>query len=277
MIVLNELQFAEDCLKKEHVDKPYYMLTVLAKYYYHHLNYNKEVIKKELKDFLCDKYMKYKFEEKYWEENISKIVKNVDKQKFYKIQGVCITESELEIIEKQNNLKIEKLIFTMLCLAKLAVLKNDKNTGWVNKDLKTIFKLARIQGGITERELYICKLYNRGLIDLPKRNDVVNYKITFIDDESKNKIFVQDFRELGYEYLKYKGENIIRCGECGILIKGNKNKTRKYCSNCAAYTPKMLKNVICTECGNTFKVVSKNTKTHRCPICSETVKKNKKK
>lgn len=43
---------------------------------------------------------------------------------------------------------------------------------------------------------------------------------------------VADFRELGYEYLNYIGEeNFIRCSKCGKLTKRT-GKRNKYCFKC---------------------------------------------
>ena len=44
---------------------------------------------------------------------------------------------------------------------------------------------------------------------------------------------IDDFRELGYEYLNYlKKGRFIRCAECGRLIKKTNNKCL-YCTKCA--------------------------------------------
>ena len=114
---------------------------------------------------------------------------------------------------------------------------------------------------LTHRKKYRIEL------ELPMRNDNTSIRVTFIDTESPEELFVSDFRELGYEYLKYKGENFIRCAECGILTRGNKNGTKRYCKDCAAYTPQETKTVVCVDCGNQFIVKSLNRKTCRCNGC----------
>ena len=59
-----------------------------------------------------------------------------------------------------------------------------------------------------------------------------NIQVLYIDDESENKLFVSDFRKLGYEWRLYNGEKYIRCADCGILVK-NTNGKRRYCKDCA--------------------------------------------
>ena len=92
-------------------------------------------------------------------------------------------------------------------------------------------------------------------------------RITYINDDSEKVLFISDFRELGYEYLKYKGENFIRCRECGVLIRNNKAGTKKYCSKCSGYIPQEVKTVVCIDCGKEFKVPGNNKRTIRCQEC----------
>lgn len=270
MIVLNELEYAEDCLKHKRIDtKPYFTLSILAKYYFYHLGYNRGKIIASLISFLSDTYPKYQKEYVYWNDTIEKIAGNVEKYTLYEIEGVWITENELHTIESIKNKVLERLAFTMLCLAKLSAQRNPKSNGWVNDGAKSIFSLARISGSVTDRYVRISELYGLGLIELPKKNDLLSYRVTFIDNESKNVLFIHDFRELGYEYLKYRGQNFIRCAECGILVRGNKAGTKRFCSNCVAYTPRKTKNIVCVDCGRMFEVNPKNNNSCRCTACQK--------
>lgn len=273
MIVLNELEYAENCLRHKSIDtKPYFALSILAKYYFYHLGYSKEQIIENLTSFLSDVYPKYQKEYAYWNDTIEKMASNVEKYTLYEIEGVWITENELHTIENIGNKVLERLAFTMLCLAKLSIQRNPKSNGWINDDAKSIFSLARISGSVTDRYVRISDLYDLGLIELPKKNDLLSYRVTFIDNESKNVLFIHDFRELGYEYLKYKGQNFIRCAECGILVRGNKAGTKHYCSSCIAYSPIKAKKIKCIDCGKEFEVESISRRI-RCDMCYENERK----
>lgn len=204
-----------------------------------------------------------------WNDSIEKLASNAKKFTLYEIEGIWITEEELNTIHNINNKVLERLAFTMLCLAKLALRKNSNANGWINEDAKTIFSLARISGSTTDRYIRISQLSEMGIIDLPNKNDLLSYKLTFINEESDNVLFVHDFRELGYEYLKYCGQNIIHCAECGILVRGNKAGTKRYCSSCAAYTPQETKRIQCIDCGKEIEIDSKNNKTRRCKDCQK--------
>lgn len=277
MIVLNELKYAEKCISENYVDKkPFFTFNILAKYYYHHLEKDKNEIVELIKNFAkknCAGYSKNKY---IWDNNISKMVDMAIQYPLYQIEGVWITSKELSTIRSIHNKVLERLAFTTLCLAKYNIAKNPKSDGWINYESKEIFNLARISAGINERELKFHELYKLGLIEFTKRIDNLGIRVCFVDNEGEGKIFISDFRELGYEYLLYRGENFIRCGECGILTRGNKAGTKHYCTNCVSYTPIETKKIICIDCGKEFITTSKNTKSTRCPDCQAIINREKK-
>lgn len=173
----------------------------------------------------------------------------------------------METIQNIHNKVLERLAFTMLCLAKLNNIRNPKNNGWVNTDSKEIFKLARISCKVVEKEIKIGKLRKMGLLEFPKRFGNLNCRVTFINDDDDEELFISDFRELGYEYLLYKGGNFIRCAECGILTRGNKSGNKKYCKDCSTYTPKGTKIIACADCGKEFEINARASNKCRCDSC----------
>lgn len=268
MIVLNEKEYAEEVLNSKKIEnKPFYTLTILAKYYYNCFDYRKKKITELLIEFMQKYYPRYDCNKASWDENIEKIAKNAGKYDFYEIDGVEITEAELQTIDSIHNKVLERLAFTLLCLAKLNNMKNPKNSGWVNLDAKEIFALARISCSVVDRYKRLGQLKELSLLEFPKKNDNLSCRITYINSNSPRVLFISDFRELGYEFLQYKGENFIRCRECGILIRNNKTGTKKYCSKCAGYVPQEYKRIICVDCGKEFEVSSKNNKSCRCEDC----------
>ena len=277
MIVLNEKKYAIECLENGFVGrKPFFTLSIIAKYYYYCLNYKKSKIEMLLNDFMFKNYsIGYQSYRLSWQDTIEKIVKKVNNYTLLELDGVKITKSELKTISGIGNPNKERVMFTILCLAKFGIARNPQSNGWVNTDSKEIFKMARVSCKAKERELYIGDLCDRGLLELPKRNDNVSLRVTFIDDGDEE-LFVSDFRELGYEYLKYKGENFIRCAECGILTRGNKYGNKRYCKDCAAYTPQKIKTIVCVDCGKEYETSSKNSKSVRCHECQNLINREKK-
>lgn len=277
MIILNEREYAENCLRNGLMDsKPFNTLSIIAKYYYHCFGYRKKKITTLLLDYLSKYYPRYELNELSWHTSVEKIAANAGSFELFEISGIKVTKAEMEIILGLKNKVLERLAFTMLCLAKLNNIKNPKNNGWVNAESKEIFNYARISCKADEREIKIGQLWQKGLLDFSKRNDNLNCRVTFINDDSEEELFISDFRELGYEYLLYKGENFIRCADCGILTRGNKAGTKKYCKDCTTYTPQVYKTVICVDCGKEFETSSKNSKSIRCSDCQNAINREKK-
>jgi hypothetical protein len=212
-------------------------------------------------------YPRYEYSKSIWEDNIEKIAKNAGKHKLHEIDGVWITDKELDTISKINNPLLERLAFTMLCLAKLGNLRNPKNNGWVNNDAKEVYTLARISCTVQERYLNLGLLGQIGLLEFPKKLDNLSCRVTYIDDSGNNILFISDFRELGYEYLNYLGGNFTRCSECGRLFRNNKVKSKKYCKDCIGYTPQVKKLITCIDCGKTFEVDARVSNKTRCNDC----------
>lgn len=268
MIVLNEKEYAEQCLKSKTIgDKPFFTLSILAKYYYHCHGYRKKKITDLLISFISECYPRYSCNRADWDAHIEKMAANAGKYTLFEIDGIWITRAELDTIEGIHNKVLERLAFTMLCLAKLGNARNCKNNGWVNYTVKDIYSMARISCSVIDRYEKLSQLNQLALLEFPKKNDNLSSRVTYVDDDSEKVLFIYDFRELGCEYLKYKGENFIRCHECGILIRNNKNRTKKYCHKCAAYSPIKIKEIVCVDCGIVFDVGSMNNRSKRCSDC----------
>lgn len=275
MIVLNEKEYAEQCLKSKTIgDKPFFTLSILAKYYYHCHGYRKKKITDLLISFISECYPRYSCNRADWDVHIEKMAASAGKYTLFEIDGIWITRAELDAIEGIHNKVLERLAFTMLCLAKLGNARNSKNNGWVNYTAKDIYSMARISCSVIDRYEKLSQLNQLSLLEFPKKNDNLSSRVTYVDDDSEKILFIYDFRELGYEYLKYKGENFIRCHECGILIRNNKAGTKKYCHQCAAYSPIETKEIVCVDCGNEFRVDARISNKIRCSCCQEIYRRN---
>lgn len=243
-------------------------LSILAKYYYHIEGLRKKKILGKLIEYLQTNGHEYKDDWHNIGEMLEKIAGNAGKYKLYEISGVRITRAELEVINNLRTKKIRRFAFTLLCLAKLSNLKSEKKAGWVNQKPRDIFKLAHITCCVDEQNSIISDMYDLDLVDFAEIDESESIRVKYINDDSDEVLFVSDFRELGYEYLLYCGENYIRCAECGVLTRGNKNGDKRYCHDCAIYNPIGSKVITCIDCGEVFVINSMNTKSKRCPYCT---------
>ena len=231
-VVLNEKKQAEYIIEKGEVgNKPTSTLFLLAKYYRQKENLNKEQTFNKLNEFMEKNYKNYN--STTWEDIIEDISKKANKYPLREIDYIEITKSEIDTIRNICNIKYEKLLFTMLCYAKLYNKISDKNNGWVNTDIKEIFRVARVSVRYkNDKFLYLNDLETASLISFSNKNDNLNLRVAFVDNDSETVLKIDDFRELGYEYLNYIGDGkFIRCECCKRLIRKKSNK-QKYCTDC---------------------------------------------
>ena len=302
--VINERKMIDKILSEEDVfmdsSNMFTFLRMMAKHCYFDLGYRKKRTLDYLDEFMHKNYPIYytrcsgydKTDHISYYGRIFNFVYNLAK----KSNGICdkdgfwITKSELDYIGKLNNKVLERLAFVFLCYAKLYKLRNPNANGWVyNNKLKDIFAQARITCSVVERGIYVGTLEEKGYLypyKMPEyaeksiylhkkyQERMLDVRVAFMDDDSDGVIYINDFREIGYYYRKYKGENIIKCKKCGKLTRGNKNGTKLYCRACAGMEKKYKvsdKFCRCIDCGIVFAISNESyaRKRKRCNECKE--------
>ena len=273
---MNEYTYAENLLNKQDLkacdlgDKPSSTLNLLARYY-REIGKNDDEIKECLSDFL-NRCLKDKYKESKWIDSIFYQVIKSKKYTLKKVDNVIVTKSEIEIIQSVKGKSRQKVLFTLLVLAKYYNAISDKNKNWTNLEYKKIFKLANVQLSIQNQALLINDLYNCGFVNVSKNVGKPNIQVNFVDNESDTVLTITRLKDLGKEYLMFCGEDYIRCQKCGTLVKNYKN-TNKYCKTCGQYQPIETKTVICVDCGKEFSVDARNMKKIRCDKCQSIYRK----
>ena len=232
-IVLNENEWAENAINTKVLgSEPFVTLCRVARYYIDK-NYEKKNLRSALNSFLlqCDPTASLV----QWSNTIETAIKKAQKTPALEIECIDITKSEIDKINELRGTQLRRLAFTLLCLAKYWNAKSPSRDGWVSNDDPEIMKLANINTSIKRRCELIRTLMENEYVSLSKKVDNTNIKVNFIEDgEVALKIY--DFRNLGYQYLKYLGEPMYECVNCGLVTKiNNPNKGRppKYCNDCA--------------------------------------------
>ena len=234
---MNEYTYAENLLNKQDLkacdlgDKPQSTLNLLARYY-REIGKNDDEIKELLSDFL-NRCLKDKYKESKWIDSIFYQVVKSKKYNLKRVDNVIVTKSEMEIIQSVKGKSRQKVLFTLLILAKYYNAVSDKNKNWTNLEYKKIFKLANVQLSIQNQALLINDLYNCGFVNVSKNVGKPNIQVNFVDNESDTVLTIARLKDLGKEYLMFCGEDYIRCQKCGVPIKKSRNGKVKYCGKCA--------------------------------------------
>ncbi len=269
MIILDEKKYAEQILRTDPVDfsKPYQTLSIIARYYYHMCGCDGDTLTGKLHCFMELHYPRYNPLD--WTNSIESCAKQAAKYPICQCSGVWITQKELDIMKEINDKVLERLAFTLLCLAKYHNFKNKNNQNWVNNPDSEIYRLACITTNSYDKDIRFYKLKEMGLIDFAKKIDNLSMKVLFVHNDSEKKLCITDFRKLGYEWRLYKGEDYIRCSCCNILVRKT-SVNKKYCKDCVKknpyYTPVGVKTILCQDCGKTFNADA-SSRECRCEAC----------
>lgn len=232
--VMNERKYAEKILNgKGYGENLLYTTNVLAKYY-KSLGYEKREIKNILEKIVRERNPDARDGNiDFW---IKKSLEISDKHLLYEIDSIVITKPEIEKIkaihsERFKDYRIQKLAFTLLCLAKFGNARGIKDY-WVNINLKDIFKISSIKGQTIEKQcLFINELYKSSYIDLNSKIESQSIKVLGVI-EGDAEVVVEDINESGMIYEEYCGKRFARCQVCGKMIAIT-NGRNLYCRQCA--------------------------------------------
>ena len=240
-IVLNEKEWAGMMIRKHSLGKkPYETVCRVAKYYISD-GYSKREARKLLDDFILQCEPGSSLVE--WSPMLDNALKTATKYKPIEIAYIPITQKEMDEIGKLAGKQLQRLAFTLLCVAKYWDAISPSNNHWVNCADSEIMQMANIGTSVRRQSQLFAQLRDVGMIGFSKKVDNLNVQVLFMDDgQAKHQI--TDFRNLGYQYLKFIGGNYFECANCGITTKDEnaietsdrpkRGRKTKYCKSCAA-------------------------------------------
>lgn len=170
-----------------------------------------------------------------WSNAIEYAVRRAAKSPAIDIDDISITEEEIKKIDALDGRQIKRLAFTLLCLAKYWSFINPDNDYWINCDNNAVMTMANINTSVKRQCAMYRTLQDADMIKPSKKVDGTSFRVCFVSD-SAPAIHIKDFRNLGYQYLKYHGESYFECANCGLTTKithPENNRKPKYCSDCA--------------------------------------------
>ena len=177
-------------------------------------------------------------------EFVNKAIHSAKKSGLKHVDHIYITKSELDFIKNLDDIKMEKIAFVLLSMAKYHNEVSGEDNNMVYLKLSEIKNMARINMNRIDFEYFYANLYDVGVL---QRNtspvstiQIVNFVSQNQDDEVAFELQEIDYLELAYVYLSWKnnGKGYARCQKCGRLMRQGKTKPRKYCEECAASSTK---------------------------------------
>lgn len=236
-IVLNENEWAEEKIKSNDLgDNTYETLCRVAKYYISN-GCSKEYTEQILSRFLvqCDSSVVLV----RWSDAIQNAIKYAVKYPPVSIDSIKITKGEMDFIDDIDSAQARRLAFALLCIVKYFDAVKETNNHWVSTKDSLVMSMANIKTSMKRQCALFRQLNEIGFLEFAKKVDNTSVRICFLDeDRDDNEVVfeVTDFRNLGYQYLMYKGESFYRCENCGLVTKKDIKKTSnrlKFCKECA--------------------------------------------
>lgn len=231
-IIMNERERAEDFLRTmKFGPNPYHDISIVAKYYYYIENRSKKNIAHLLEILVsrCDQTANMNI----WGKRIDRIISSLGKYKLLEINSIPITYAEIEIIKQLKSVQLQRLLFTLIFLAKFSNEASYLKVNRVNRDDSEIFRMANVATSIQRKGLMLKQLSDDGLISFGKRIDDMNITVDCLKYNSDPCLWISDARNVGNQYMMYAGMPYIACEECGLVIK-RVGRRQKYCRECAA-------------------------------------------
>lgn len=236
MLILNEEQYAKDLYDGKNDDVKSLMAKIryIVRYLIHSEKMSGDDVYREIVRWLTIHHNN--FDESSYSNVISDTIRAAQKYPFYIIDNIKITKSELEIISSLNNLRAEKILFVLLCMAKQQSMANGFVNGLVKYTITDLCKAARVSVPAEDREYILYEIVKKGLLGYPKKNNTQCLIVNFMNvDEVELELDEADCKELAYVYLNWKnnGKGYTKCKRCSRWMKQSKTKPKKYCEDCA--------------------------------------------
>ena len=202
-------------------------------------------------------------------------IKRSKQRNLLKVNFIPIYKSEMETIQGLDNKITQRLLFTMMCLAKYNNYLRGTDYNYTNNDMYEMAKLAAIPGSKDEKLKHYVNLIDLGLIYFSKKacNTRVDCMTNNFDQEIAIKI--TRIEDIANQYRLYCGEDYVYCEDCGLLFRNSSTKPAKKCPTCRKYDPAELRTFICADCGEEFLSNCRGNIPVRCHTCRVEYKKLK--
>lgn len=272
----NEQSAIENMMKVKFVDKNNVTNTIysLAKYNYHVLHLDDQANYNHILKYItqnCDNI----YEEGIYKD-IEGCIKSAKKHNFASIEEICITQSELDVIQSLADIKQEKVTFVILAISKYFNALNNKVYDAAFLTNADICKMARITIPVNERDVFMQFAYDKEVLQRHTFADSTIKRVTFVSHDDTDPVVLRlkenDFRDLAYTYLAYLTPHKYRkCIICqGWMRKYSKGRqVCKECSDKQELAKDRLKTGVCVDCGELFYVDTRNNTKCRCDVCQE--------
>ena len=288
--IYDEIQYIEDFVKGDFLDTPHWIYDISIYVRWKYKDCHNEYTKAKIRDELvkkCQKSFPW-FNINIHYKIIDEVIKNNWKETrdFLSIKEIPIRQEVIEWFQKQNLKKNElKLLFTIYIAYRIKKCRGDFSEqqclDFYHLSDKTFLRKNGCLSTSTSLRKTLISFYDRGYLYSENGN---KYTPIFIRDNDvfkldtsevsnrENILITKDLETCG-EWIFNRLKNYTYCIQCGRMIEKITNPN-KYCDECRkkieeSKKPKMIKKIICQDCGKEFVVSAKNNSSIRCEDCQK--------
>lgn len=230
-IILDEYKWCEGVLSGFDMGATPYMTIIRLARYYHQRGEKPSMIRALIEAFIlkCSPMANLL----RWKKCIDDSVRGASTP-LVRIESIPIYQNELDWISELSGLGRQRLMFTLLCLAKFRNAVNPQCNGWVSCPLQDVFRMEGSQLACSRQYALVNDLLQAGYVELSRAVDNTNIRVVVPEEEhTKDPVMsVKDFRNLGAQYVNRIKGGFITCKCCGLTIRKSGNR-QKYCRECA--------------------------------------------
>lgn len=274
-MILDEKKYIEQIIHRGKTKKDNLtdVLKILGMYYAQECGYTDEQIKTEFNNFYVRTYGHEPNTDML--KMFDRYIKRSKQRNLLKVNFIPIYKSEMETIQGLDNKITQRLLFTMMCLAKYNNYLRGTDYNYTNNDMYEMAKLAAIPGSKDEKLKHYVNLIDLGLIYFSKK--ACNTRVDCMTDNFDQEIAIKITRieDIANQYRLYCGEDYVYCEDCGLLFRNSSTKPAKKCPTCRKYDPAELRTFICADCGEEFLSNCRGNIPVRCHTCRVEYKKLK--
>lgn len=233
MMIMNEVAEAERILRENDIgDKPYNTASLLVRYFYYHDELKGQALRDRIDEFMSENYQGYSSIK--WNQTIRKLIDKAENYPLVCIDNIPVTKKELETIDNSGNIRMRRLAFTLLVLAKFGNMRNENNNSWVSVQHKDLFAMADIRTTVECQALLLNDLKEAGLITFSSRVDNTSIHVEYISDDPDIVLNVTTLNCIGKIYSQYTmPKKFSNCKDCGTPFR-RKGSHHFYCNSCSA-------------------------------------------
>ena len=233
VIVLNEVDFAETAIAEKRVRYSVKdTVNRLARYYTQVKGYGQEETEKALCAFIDAAVPAHG--RAGWRRQAALYAASPPSRPLSKLDCIVLTAPEMERVRSLKSALKERLLFTLIALAKYHNALRGDSSNWIGTEMAEIFALANIRHSSGVRLKLLGELADAGCIHCGDRLTSTALQILAAGAEGEPEVRIYDMRNLGYQYNALTSNEYIDCVDCGVKIKRRCNR-QKYCEDCAAY------------------------------------------